>query len=141
MTAAQLNLAFCIGTLLTEGDVFVDQFSESVLADPRRLALAERVEVRHDPAITARGASFRHMTRVEVHLADGTRHDETVAAPRGSEQAFASEADVVDKFRKLAGRTMGETQVSRINELVLSCDTLDDIGVLIDALAQPGATP
>lgn len=139
MTAAQLNLAFCIGTLLTEGDVFVDQFSESVLADPRRVALAECVEVRHDPSITARGASFRHMTRVEIHLADGSRHDETVTAPRGSEQAFASEADVVDKFQKLAGRTMGGAQASHISELVLNCDKLDDIGVLVDALGEPGA--
>src|SRR5215216_2876257 len=65
VTAAQLNLPFCVATLLIEGDVFVDQFSEAITADPRRMAMAERVEVRHDPAITARGASFRHMVRVE----------------------------------------------------------------------------
>jgi hypothetical protein len=29
--------------------------------------------------------------------------------------------------------------VSRISELTLGCEKLDDIGVLVDALAQPGA--
>ena len=137
MTAAQLSLPFCIATLLIEGDVFVDQFSAAAAVDPRRMALAERVEVRHDPAITARGARFRHVVRVEVHLADGTRHEETVTAPRGSEQAFASEADVVGKFAKLAGKVLGEGQVDRIAELVLGCDKLDDMGMLVDALAKP----
>jgi len=137
MTAAQLNLPFCIATLLIEGDVFVDQFSPEAATDPRRMALAERVEVRHDPAITARGARFRHAVRLEVHLADGTRHEETVTAPRGSEQAFASEGDVVGKFAKLAGKVLGEGQVDRIAELVLGCDKLDDIGVLVDTLATP----
>ena len=64
----QSNLAYCVATLLLEGDVFVDQFTSDTVGDPRRSGLAGRVEVRHDPAITARGARFRHAVRVEVHL-------------------------------------------------------------------------
>src|SRR4029077_8703344 len=114
MTAAQLNLSYCIATLLLEGDVFVDQFSEAVLADPARLALAERIEVQEDPAITARGAKFRHMVSVGVHLTDGTILEDTVEAPRGSENNFPSAADVVAKFTKLAGRAMPLSKVQRI---------------------------
>src|SRR5499427_2278480 len=135
LTSAQMNLPFCIATLLAEGDVFVGQFSEAAVADPRRMTLAARVEVVHDPAITARGANLRHMVRVEMHFTDGTLESETVEAPRGSEQKFASEADVVDKFRKLARRTCGDVQAERIGELVLGCDKLPDIGVLVSALA------
>src|SRR5712691_780042 len=68
MTAAQLNLPFCAATLLLEGDCFVDQFKPGVERDSRRMALAERVQVIADPAITARGANHRHAVRVEVHL-------------------------------------------------------------------------
>ena len=82
-----------------------------------------------------RGAKFRHMVRVEMHFADGTLESETVEAPRGSEQKFASEADVVVKFRKLACRTCGDVRAERIVELVLGCDRLPDIGVLVSALA------
>jgi aconitate decarboxylase len=134
LTSAQMNLPFCIATLILEGDAFVDQFSEAAVTDPRRMALAEKVEVQHDPAITARGAKFRHMVRVDVHFANGTRETETVEAPRGSEQKFASEADVADKFRKLARSVMTEAHVDRIGEMVLRCDKLVDVGAVIAAL-------
>ncbi len=135
LTAAQMNLPFCVATLLAEGDVFVDQFSEAAVTDPRRLALAAKVAVVHDPAITARGAKLRHLVRVEIAFTDGSLASETVEAPRGSEHKFASEADVVDKFRKLARRTLSDRQAERIVELVLGCEKLTDIGVLVSALA------
>jgi aconitate decarboxylase len=135
LTSAQMNLPFCVATLLAEGDVFVDQFSEAAVTDPRRIALAERVEVKHDPAITERGSKFRHMVRLEIQFADGTSETETVEAPRGSEQKFASEADVVDKFRKLARAVFADAEIDRIAEMVLGCDKLADIGVLVAALA------
>jgi len=103
------------------------------------MALAEKVEVLHDPDITARGSNFRHMVRVEVRLADGTVLEETVEAPRGSELSFASEADVVAKFRKLAGRTLAPSQVERVVELVLGLETVPDAGALVAAMV-PAAT-
>jgi aconitate decarboxylase len=139
LTSAQMNLPFCIATLILEGDAFVDEFSEAAVTDPRRMALADKVEVLHDAAITARGAKFRHMVRVEVHFADGTREAETVEAPRGSEQKFASEADVTSKFRKLARAVMTETQADRIGEMVLRCDKLVDIRAVIGALGAVSA--
>jgi 2-methylcitrate dehydratase PrpD len=137
LTSAQMNLPFCVATLLAAGDVFVDQFSDAVVADPRRMALAAKVEVVHDPAITARGAKLRHMVRVEVHFTDGTSQAETVEAPRGSEQKFASEHDVVEKFRKLVRRVRTDAEAERIAELVLGAEKLPDIGVLAAALAGP----
>ena len=130
LTSAQLNLPFCVATLLLEGDVFVDQFSEAAVADPGRMALAEKVEVLHDPAITARGSNFRHMVHVELRLTDGTVLRETVEAPRGSELAFASEPDVVAKFRKLANRTLPSAQLDRLVELVLGLETVPEAAAL-----------
>jgi len=138
LTAAQLNLPFCVATLLIEGDAFVDQFSDDIVADPRRIALAGRVAVRHDPAITARGAKSRHMVRVQVRLKDGTAHERTVDAPHGSEQAFAGEADVIAKFRKLTRRAMRDSDAEALAGRVLTCDALADVGPLVNALAVRG---
>ena len=139
LTSAQMNLPFCVATLLAEGDAFVDQFTEAAVTDPRRMALAAKVEVKHDPAITARGAKLRHMVRVDVEFTDGSLETETVEAPRGSEQKFASETDVVEKFRKLAGHTVSDAQAERIVDFALGCDKLADVGVLLSALAGPRA--
>ena len=62
---------------------------DDMVADPARMALASKVEVREDPKITALGSKFRHKVSVAVHLKDGTVLEETVEAPRGSEQNFA----------------------------------------------------
>lgn len=134
LTSAQLNLPFCIATLMLEGDVFVDQFPESSFTDAARIAYADKVEVHHDADITARGSNFRHMIRAEVHLKDGTVLEETVEAPRGSEHSFATQAQVVEKFEKLATPTLGAAQTAVLRDAVLGMDHLEDAGVIAKAL-------
>jgi 2-methylcitrate dehydratase PrpD len=136
LTAAQLNLPYCVATWLLEGDCFVDQFTEDKVADPARMALAEKVEVRHDEAITAKGARFRHMVRVEVGLKDGTRLTRTVEAARGSERRFASEAEIVEKFEKLAAKALAPQRLERLREAVLGLERLADAGELARLLAK-----
>jgi aconitate decarboxylase len=126
LTSAQLNLPFCVATLLLEGDVFVDQFKPEAVDDRARIELSRKVEVVHDPAITAQGSAYRHKVRVDVHLRDGTVESETREAPRGSEQSFASEAEIVDKFRKLARQVMSETRQTALIEAVLGMEKLAD---------------
>jgi len=134
LTSAQLNLPFCVATLLLEGDVFVDQFSDAIVAEPKRIALSRKVKVVHDPAITERGSNYRHMVRVEVALKNGTRMERTVEAPRGSERSFASEADVVRKFKTLAAHTVSEAKADAVVNLLLGADKLpraDDIAAAL----------
>jgi len=135
LTSAQLNLPFCVATLLLEGDVFVAQFNDDVVTDQKRIALSRKVKVLHDPAITERGSNFRHMVRVEVRLKNGTRMEQTVEAPRGSETSFASEADVMRKFRTLATHTVGGAKADRIAELMLGADKLARAEEIAEALA------
>jgi 2-methylcitrate dehydratase PrpD len=139
LTSAQLNLPYCVATWLIEGDCFVDQFTEDKVADPARIALAEKVEVHHDRDITAKGAQFRHMVRVEVQLEDGTRLQRTVEAARGSERKFASESDIVDKFHKLAARALPRPQAERLRDAMLGLERLDDAAG-IARLLSPAAT-
>jgi 2-methylcitrate dehydratase PrpD len=126
VASAQMNLSFCVATLLLEGDCFVDQFSEKIVADPKRMALAEKVEVLPDPEISARGAKFRHSVRVEVVLEDGSRLERAVETPRGSEPHFASEAQVVAKFEKLAAHALKRSQAAQLRDAVLGMEELKD---------------
>ena len=83
-----------------------------------------KVKVLHDPAITERGSNYRHMVRVAIALKNGTRMEQTVEAPRGSEKSFASEADVVRKFRALAAHTVSDATADAIVNLLLGADKL-----------------
>lgn len=137
VTSAQLNLPFCVATWLLEGDCFVDQFSDAIVADAARMALAERVHVRHDDAITAKGAKFRHMVRVEVLLKNGERLECTKEFARGSERNFASATDIVEKFEKLAERALPRARVEELRDSVLGMEKLS-AGARIAELMRAG---
>ena len=139
IASAQMNLSFCVATLLLEGDCFVDQFDEKAVADPRRLALAEKVEVRADPEISAKGSKLRHAVRVEVHLAGGGVLERYVETPRGSEPNFATEAQVVAKFEKLAARALKRPQVAQLRDSVLGMEKLKDASRIAKLMTIRGA--
>jgi 2-methylcitrate dehydratase PrpD len=126
IASAQMNLAFCVATLLIEGDCFVGQFDEKAPTDRARMALAAKVEARADPAIAARGSKHRHAVRVEVHLADGGVLERAVETPRGSEPNFAGESQVVAKFEKLAAHALPRARVSQLCDAVLGMEKLKD---------------
>ena len=136
LTSAQLNLPYCIATWLLEGDCFVDQFTEDKVADSSRMALAEKVEVHHDRENTSKGAKFRHMVHVEAHLNDGTVMKRTVEAARGSEKKFASEAEIVEKFEKLAVKALPKSQVEELRDAMLGLDKTEDASRIARLLAK-----
>jgi aconitate decarboxylase len=136
LTSAQLNLPYCVATWLLDGDCFVDQFTEDKVADPARMALAGKVEVVHDPEITARGAKFRHLVHVEAHLNDGTVLKRTVEAPRGSEKKFASDAEIVEKFEKLAVKALPKARVGKLRDAMLGLEKLKDAAEIARLMQQ-----
>ena len=136
LTSAQLNLPYCVGTYLIEGDVSAEHFTEDKVADPDRMRYGELVEVHHDDEITKKGAKYRHMVKVELHLKDGTRMERTVESARGSEYKFASEADIVEKFEKLAGKALPKSQVEQLRDAMLGLDKLADATQIARLLAQ-----
>jgi 2-methylcitrate dehydratase PrpD len=135
LTSAQLNLPYCVGTYLIEGDVSAEQFTEDKVADPQRMRYGELVEVHHDQEITGKGAKYRHMVRVELHLKDGTRMERTVESARGSEHKFASEADIVEKFEKLASKALPPRQVEALRDAMLHLEDLSDSTQVAQLLA------
>jgi aconitate decarboxylase len=134
LTAAQLNLPFCVATLLIAGDVFVDEFTPDCVDDDARIKLSRKVQVVHDPAITALGAAHRHKVRVELHFRDGSVERETREAPRGSEQSFAGTGDIVEKFRKLTRGVMAGQQQDALVEAALGLESSPDSRKLIELL-------
>lgn len=136
LTSAQLNLPYCAATLLLESDVFVDQFTETMVADATRMKVSEMVDVVEDPTITARGNRYRQMVRVQIKLKGGKTMEQTVEAPRGSEQKLATAADVIEKFRKLASRRLAPAVVERLVQMIMSAETLPKISSLLVELAS-----
>ena len=139
MTAAQLNLPFCVATLLYDGDVFIDQFTEETIVDPKKIALSRRVVTLEDPEITAGGRDRRHHIYLTVELKDGTKLETYVEAQRGSDRRFGTDEDIMQKFEKLAGYVLPRERVQRILHGVMHLEDLADVRELSALLGQPQA--
>lgn len=134
LTTAQFNMPFVLATFILEGDVFVSQFTETFIRDPQRIALGEKVAFVIDREATAAGAVQRHKARVEMFLTNGERHEETVLAPKGNRNNFASRDDVVEKFMKLSTEVVPEAQARGIADLTLALEDCRDVRQLAGLL-------
>ena len=126
LTAAQLNLPFCVATLLLEGDVFVDSSRRTASTTrPHRAVAQGQGGARSGDHRARRGASATRCASTCIFATARSRR-ETREAPRGSEQSFASADDIVDKFRKLTRGVMADKQQDALIEAVLTLESLPD---------------
>lgn len=135
VTSAQMNLSFCVATLLLEGACFVAQFTDESVADPARMRLAAKIRVIHDPQITARGAKFRHMVRIAIKLNDGRTLNATAEDEGNDESAFGTPDDVQRKFATLAGKTLHASQIQRLRDAILDLESISSAQSIATLLA------
>jgi 2-methylcitrate dehydratase PrpD len=131
ITSAQLNLYYVAAIMLLENDVFVEQFTEEKIRDPRVLQLIERITITRDPALDGTGSAEGNP--LEIELKDGTVLSAWGRARGGADDPIPR-ADVVEKFRKVTARQL--TPAAQ-DELIALCDrleTLADATKLLDAL-------
>jgi 2-methylcitrate dehydratase PrpD len=134
LTEAQMNMAFGLSVMALDGEVFVRQFREERLRDPRILAFVERVEVTVDPAIDALGPAHRDQARLTLRLRDGcVLEDRRDWRPGSPEDPLSAEA-LRDKFRRLVAPLGGAARAEAVIELVDRLETLDTVAPLVALL-------
>ncbi len=134
VTTAQMNLSYIVAVAITDGEAFVDQFTEQRIRDEKLVTLAHRVEVVADPDIDAKGDAYRHAIRLEVVLRDGRVLEDCRESAKGSAAQPLSREEVEAKFFKLAGRVLHEPMAKKLRDLVYQIETLEDVRVLAAVL-------
>jgi 2-methylcitrate dehydratase PrpD len=87
-----------------------------------------------DPELSWRSWNYLLWGSVDVHLGDGSVECETLEAPRGSEQSFATRAEIVEKFRKLTRHALPQAQQDALIQSVLEIEAVKDSKDLIRLL-------
>ena len=131
ITSAQLNLYYVAAIMLLENDVFVDQFTEEKIRDPKVLELIKRISITHDPALD--GTGYAEGNPIDIELKDGTVLSAWGTA-RGGAGNPAQRDEVLEKFRKVTARRL--TRASQ-DAIIAQCDRLEaaeDVTALIAAL-------
>ena len=136
VTAAQMNLSYCLSVALIDGDAFVNQFSPQRIVSNDIIELARRVDVEHEPAFDALGPAGRHKVSVSVQLRDGTSIEETVQHAKGSDKDPLTEGEVVAKFHRLVNPNCGEAWASKAYDTIINLDSAPSTAPLSNFLSQ-----
>ncbi len=136
MLSAKFSIPFALATTLLHGSASVPAFRPPALQDEAVRALAARVVVREDAALTARLPGLRP-ARVALILRDGTRHQAEVLTNRGDTEDPYTEDDILQKFRELAEPVWGAAHAAALIQAVRGVDRIGGLDALTPLLAAP----
>lgn len=131
---ARLCLPYVAATALLRGNVDVEDFEVTAIADPARHALAAKIRVLRDdnPSLNALAPQ-----RVELALQDGREFAIDLPAVLGAPGRPLSREQHLAKFRRAAAsglRPMTLESMERLIHLVDDLPQLADVRTLVDAL-------
>lgn len=127
IVAAQMNLSFAVAALLIDDELFVEQYTDEKISDPKIIALARRIEVQEDTEIEALGPNLRHAVKVEIHLKDGNILKGEAHHRKGSPQKPITSEDYLTKFRRLVNNLVGVRKSEEIIASVTDIEKCSDV--------------
>ncbi|MPS28128.1 MAG: MmgE/PrpD family protein [Alcaligenaceae bacterium] len=130
---ADHSLPYMISATLIDGDFSDAVFEPARLADERIHALASRLAVEEDPELSARFPAFVPC-RLEIVTHGGERHVATVDYPRGHAANPMDDAEVEEKFLRLAGRHLDEAGARRALDILWRLDASETLEELWSVL-------
>jgi 2-methylcitrate dehydratase PrpD len=125
LVGAQFSAPFVLATALATGDMGWSSYQR--LHDPVIRALMQRVSCVHDDE-----AEAHYPSNMAGRLTIETRgrvFSEMVAVPLGEPANFLPVEQLIQKYADLAGPVL-EKNTTALSEMLLSLDTLDDLGSL-----------
>lgn len=133
--AGKFSIPFAVATTLVNESSGVASFRLDKVDDQRIRALAHRVEVIEDQALTAMMPAHRP-SRVTVHLKDGTTLEGATDINRGDTEDPYGPEELTAKFHEMIEPQLGEAAASALLE---RCLALPEVAEVRDLLAPFGA--
>jgi 2-methylcitrate dehydratase len=127
---ADHSLPYCVAVALADGQVGLEQFSEERIADPALHALMARTKVQRDAELT-RGYPEGIPNRIEVTLTSGETLSNQVTYPRGHARNPMTDAEVEEKFRRLAAPVLPLDGTDRCLATLWRLEELSNTGQLL----------
>ena len=127
--AGKFSVPFAVATTLVNGSSAVGSFTGENVANPEILALAARVTVREDPAMSAQ-LPDRRPARVTVTLADGTTLTAGTETNRGDWADPYPPEEIRTKYLSLTARLWPEHAAAAVWDAVMALESETDMRTL-----------
>jgi len=119
--AAKFSLPFAIATTLTHASSGMASFTPEALCDEETRALARRVRVREDEALTAELPRFRP-ARVRIALRDGRALAAETRTNRGDDTDPYDRVELTEKFFELTARVWSRSRAEAVYRSLFSLE-------------------
>lgn len=127
---AKFSVPFAVATRLARGSSAVENFTWDALRDERVQALARRVFVTEDEAMTSRLPQVRP-ARVDLRLRDGRTLTAAVEANRGDDQDPYSREELTTKYVSLTARVWPRKTAEAVRQKVLKLAAIEDMRTVL----------
>lgn len=131
---AQMNMEYVVAITALERDIFIDQFTEEKVNDPKIIGYSCKVRVLPNPDLDKLGPEFRHAVTAEIRTSDGRTFIERVDTAKGSNKKPMSTHEVIRKYKVLAGKVLCPTRVTEIQDMTLNLEKVSDVSELAKLL-------
>ena len=121
--AAKFSVPFAVATRLVNDSSALSSFTWDAVRDPRVLALAQKVEVREDPAMTRR-LPLERPARLVITLTNGQQLVGEAGVNRGDDASPYTRDELRLKFMDLTGRVWPEAHARAVLEATLGLAAL-----------------
>jgi 2-methylcitrate dehydratase PrpD len=121
--AAQFSAFYATAVTLGRSRFSLDDLTPEALADPEILAIADKVTYIVDPKTTF---PQHYSGAVVVRMRDGRIFEAREDVDRGSPKRPLVEADVIEKFKDNAGRSLVQKNADKIIDIVMNVEKLAD---------------
>lgn len=127
---AKFSVPFAVATRLVRGSSAVESFTWDAVRDEKVQALAKRVFVSEDKAMSARLPQFRP-AKVDVRLRDGRTLSAAVEANRGDDQDPYSRDELSGKYFSLAERAWTRNAADDFRKKILNLAEVVNVSTMI----------
>lgn len=136
MLAAKFSVPFAVATYLVNWDTGVRAFRPQEVANEAVQALAKRVIVKEDPALTAMMPD-RRPSRVRLFMKDGNIHEAETHLNKGDFEDPYSSDELRRKYFELTSPVWGEAVAQTVYQEVSGLEDVRDIRRVTDRLIHP----
>ena len=123
-------MPFSLATFIVNGEATLDAFRDTARNDAATRALAARISVNEDPALTARLPGLRP-ARVTVTLQDGQVFKAEALTNKGDTEDPYTAAEVLEKFMEVSTPVIGKARAADLATAILSLENAPSLAVIL----------
>jgi 2-methylcitrate dehydratase len=123
---ADHSLPYVLAVALARGTVWLDDFTEERIRDPKVHALMQKIEVRENEEYT-RAFPESNCFRIEVLTKSGEKHAREIRHGKGHPKNPMTDQEIETKFRKLTEPLLGPAQATKALDRLWHLEEMRDL--------------